>query len=197
MKKILLINGLPRSGKDTMADYLVENYGYTKFSFADEMKNIMCRLFDIDRDTLDRYKNNPDEVKVIIEENKTLSDITNFRTLLQRFGNEAMKPSFGDRVWADLTYKLIMECPNDKIVVPDFRFMCEYIPSFDYELDTVLILDDRPLPTEGHASDVELYKNCFPFRVMLNNNKDERFFEEIDMYMKYLTEYYTHLDKGK
>ena len=55
-KNVILVNGLPRAGKDTLADYLVQKYNYAKFSFADELKDIICRTFDIDREDLDYFK---------------------------------------------------------------------------------------------------------------------------------------------
>ena len=61
MKNVLLINGLPRSGKDTLADYLVDKYNYTKLSFAAPMKAIISNTFDISLDELDAYKNRPYE----------------------------------------------------------------------------------------------------------------------------------------
>lgn len=44
MDKILL-NGRGASGKDTVADYLVSNYGYTKIAFADGIYTIAYDLF--------------------------------------------------------------------------------------------------------------------------------------------------------
>ena len=44
MKNVILINGLPRAGKDTMADYLVQKYNYYKISFADELKDIVASV---------------------------------------------------------------------------------------------------------------------------------------------------------
>lgn len=41
----IAICGQFRSGKDTVADYLAENYNFKKFAFADEMKRIMHELF--------------------------------------------------------------------------------------------------------------------------------------------------------
>lgn len=184
MKKVILINGLPGAGKDTMADYLVENNGYTKISFADELKNIICRTFDITREELDFYKNNPDEIKLWIKRNDTTIGVTNFRKLLQRFGTEGMKPTFGDDIWARLTYENILNMKHDKIVVPDFRFLVEYKYYPDMRINTVLIHDNRPLPKEGHSSDVELYVNNFRFNYSLVNKKDESFFIEINKLLK-------------
>lgn len=41
----IAITGKMRSGKDTIAEYLVEKYGYKKFSFGGNMKKIADQLF--------------------------------------------------------------------------------------------------------------------------------------------------------
>ncbi len=177
MKTVLLVNGLPRAGKDTFADFLVENYGFTKMSFADEMKNIICRTLGITREQLDYYKNN--NIDLYVNGIKIL----NFRELIQNFA-EAMKPVFGISVWADIIYKKIDKSKNKKIVISDFRFLCEYQNSRDFDIKTILIKDDRELPLIGHASDVELYQNNFVFDLVIENDKTEKFFETIDRVIK-------------
>jgi dephospho-CoA kinase len=41
----LAICGRARSGKDTVANYLEEKYAFTKFAFADDMKQLLHKLF--------------------------------------------------------------------------------------------------------------------------------------------------------
>ena len=184
MKEILLLNGLPRSGKDTLADYLVEHKGYQKLSFATPLKQIMASTFGISIDSLETYKNSPEEYKIVTEcRNEYCVPIktTDYRAILQRFGTEGMKPFFGDDVWANVTYELIKNSKHDKFVVADFRFLVEYIPQKNLKLKTILIKDKRDLPLEGHASDVELYQNKFLFdKVIKNTGTLEEYYEKIE-----------------
>lgn len=47
MKRMIVgITGKARSGKDTVAEYLVRVFGYTRFAFADQLKDIVCDMFD-------------------------------------------------------------------------------------------------------------------------------------------------------
>lgn len=175
IKNIILVNGLPRAGKDTLADYLVERYGFVKMSFADELKNILCRTFDISREDLDYFKN--ENIELHYENNLKC---INFRELLQRFGTEGMKPAFGNSVWADLLYNKIKDFEHKNIVVSDFRFLCEYQNHDNLNVKTILVKDNRELPLEGHSSDVELYQNSFKFDYSLYNDKTDNFFKEIE-----------------
>jgi len=120
---IILIGYKKRQGKDTFAQLLIEELALRgvnskKFAFADAMKDIVADMFDIDRNTLDYYKNKPESV--IFD-----SKITDFRKLLQRFGSGKMKEIFGKTVWRDIVVK---QFDKDSVnIVTDFRFPEEYI----------------------------------------------------------------------
>lgn len=174
MKTVILINGLPRAGKDTVADFLVENFNYVKSSFAAPMKNIIANTFGITLEELDTFKNNTDEYGVEIKvypNNQPQQTIkyTNFRDILRLFGTEGMKPEFGNDVWSDLLYNKVQKSENDLHVIADYRFMCEYQPQDGIKIVKILVMDDRELPTEGHASDVELYQNNVEFDYVIDN----------------------------
>src|ERR1035437_1636247 len=51
--KLLAISGFKRSGKDTLADYLVENYNAKRTSFAGPLKDNVARDFSIPREWCD------------------------------------------------------------------------------------------------------------------------------------------------
>lgn len=76
--KIIAITGRRRSGKDTVADYLVKEYGYEKFSLADPMKLALSHLFGFTHDQL--WENRKDEV----DERWGLTP----REVMQLFGGE-------------------------------------------------------------------------------------------------------------
>jgi hypothetical protein len=49
---IIGISGLAGSGKDTVAEYLVEHYGFVRIALADEMKRFAKKVFDFSDDQL-------------------------------------------------------------------------------------------------------------------------------------------------
>ena len=162
-KEIILLNGLPRSGKDTFADYMVEHHGYKKLSFASALKTIISKTFNISMELLDDLKNNDG---MIYEGNDKFQ--ISMRDILRRFGTEGMKPFFGEDIWARLVYNEILKSSHNKFIIADFRFLSEFIPG-DYKLKTILIKDERELPLQGHSSDVELYQNDFNFDMIVDN----------------------------
>ena len=173
-KTVILINGLPRSGKDTSADMIIDNYSAVKMSFASPLKSIIANTFGITLEELEDYKNNTEDYGLEIkaypnnQPDCTIKHIT-FRDILRLFGTEGMKPEFGSNVWSDLLYNKVHESDSDIIVVPDYRFMTEYKPQKGINIIRLLIKDTRELPTEGHASDVELYQNNVEFDYVIHN----------------------------
>lgn len=51
--RVIALSGWKGSGKDTVADYLVNEYGYTKLSFAAKLKDSVAAQYVIERSDLD------------------------------------------------------------------------------------------------------------------------------------------------
>lgn len=52
-KLVLALSGWRGSGKDTSADYLVNEYGFKKMSFAARLKDMVSKLYNVPREDLD------------------------------------------------------------------------------------------------------------------------------------------------
>lgn len=50
---VICISGKKFAGKDTLADYLIENHGATRISFADPLKDMVAKEYGVDRSSLD------------------------------------------------------------------------------------------------------------------------------------------------
>lgn len=159
-KLIIQLLGQARSGKDFTATKLkayFESQGMSVdvMSYAAPMKRITATLFNISLEQLDEYKNDyyRFHINLIDMTDGQHGFDTNFREFLQRLGNQAMKPEFGDSVWADLMKANIDKSTADIIIIPDCRF--------NVELETIggitVRVINHSLPTPmNHVSELEL-----------------------------------------
>lgn len=163
---IIQLLGLARSGKDWTASQFkayFESQGKSVeiMSYAAPMKRIAAGLFGISLEQLDDFKNRSDKVSIEVYDNENILDKTspsfqletNFRTFLQRLGNDAIKPEFGDDVWAKLAKENIAKSTADVIIIPDCRFAVELN---EVGGTTVRIVNNSLPPPMNHPSELEL-----------------------------------------
>lgn len=158
---IVQLLGFARAGKDFTATQLKLYYGSIGksvqiLSYATPLKQITAALFELTLEQLDDYKNRANEVYLTVTdcsiEDHFVFD-TSFRTILQRMGNEAIKPIFGDNVWAQLMQQTISNSTADVIIIPDCRFQVERQAIGGI---TVRVVNSAlPAPSQ-HASELEL-----------------------------------------
>jgi len=132
---IIGICGLIGSGKDTVAQYLIDNHNFVKISFADKLKDAVAVMFNWNRQLLD---GKTDESRAWREQEdpywtaETGRSITP-RLVLQEFGTECMRNGFYDGIWVSLTKQHILNNPDTNFVIPDVRFPNE--AKMLYEID--------------------------------------------------------------
>ena len=116
---VIGIAGWARSGKDTIADYLVEKKGYKKVSFSTPMKEAMYRLNP--RITVNEVVNTPLRVGVDVYDWEGLKERSpDVRGLLQRFGTEVGREMFDENFWVDYALNSIPD--GEKAVIADVRY---------------------------------------------------------------------------
>lgn len=109
---LLVLTGRRRVGKDTLANFLVDRYGFTKLSFAEPLKEVVETLYDIrvnddNKDTdMEKFKKTYREL--LIETADKLKEI-NETIFLEKFKNKNQR---------------IID--NYNIVISDLRFQYEY-----------------------------------------------------------------------
>jgi len=121
---IIGICGLIGSGKDTIADYLQNIYGFRRESFAATLKDAVGSVFGWDRDLLEGRTRQSrawrEQVDPWWSERLNMPHLTP-RWVLQHWGTEVVRKSFHDDVWiASLENKLLKT--TDDIVISDCRF---------------------------------------------------------------------------
>lgn len=118
------ICGLIGSGKDTVAQNLIDNHNFVKISFADKLKDAVATMFSWDRELLDGKTDKSRAWREQVDSywsQETGREITP-RLVLQEFGTECMREGFYDGIWVSLTKKHIIDNPNTHFVIPDVRF---------------------------------------------------------------------------
>jgi hypothetical protein len=121
---IIGICGLIGSGKDTVADILVQENNFKKLSFADKLKDGVSAVFGWDRVMLE---GNTEKSRAWREQEDTFWTNETGRTItprlvLQEFGTDCMRNGFYDGIWVSLVKQEIQQNPNKNYVIPDVRF---------------------------------------------------------------------------
>jgi hypothetical protein len=121
---IIGICGFIGSGKDTIADYLVNFHEFRRDSFASTLKDAVAAVFGWDRDLLEGRTKAAREWREQVDpwwaERLGMPTLTP-RWVLQYWGTEVCRNGFHDDIWiASLENKLRRS--GDNIVISDCRF---------------------------------------------------------------------------
>ena len=174
--------GLIGTGKDTVADILVNNYNFIKVSFADKLKDGVATVFSWDREMLE---GTTDESRTWREQKdefwsrETNEHITP-RLVLQMFGTDCMRNGFYNGIWVSIVKQQIINNPNKNFVIPDVRFPNEakMIKEVNGEVWRICrgpdpqwfisYVKDNIVPTDVHESEWQWAK--LDFDCVIHNN---------------------------
>tara|TARA_A100001035_G_scaffold182011_1_gene144794 strand:- start:2490 stop:3101 length:612 start_codon:yes stop_codon:yes gene_type:complete len=174
--------GLIGTGKDTVADILVNNYNFIKVSFADKLKDGVATVFSWDRNMLE---GTTDESRTWREQKdefwsrETNEHITP-RLVLQMFGTDCMRNGFYNGIWVSIVKQQIINNPNKNFVIPDVRFPNEakMIKEVNGEVWRICrgkdpqwftsYVKDNIVPTDVHESEWQWAK--LDFDCVITNN---------------------------
>jgi len=128
---IIGICGFQSSGKDTIADYLIKEHHFIKFSFAAVLKDIISIMFDWPRDKLEGLTTEDRLWREQIDPwwSKTL-DMPQLspRYIMQYFGTDLFKKHFHTNIWVQIVENKINNhlrnnhLHNKNIIISDCRF---------------------------------------------------------------------------
>jgi hypothetical protein len=192
---IIGITGQKNAGKDTIGDYLVENYGFTKMSFAEPLKMAAAILLNTDLESIERWKNENKNVCVVpgaMPDGKNEVTITvplvtanypiTVRHFLQRMGTEVGRGLFGKDFWVHQLARKIDVTRGANTVICDVRFQNEAdaVDHWSGHLWRVI----RP-GTEGDLHKSEIEQNDIKVHFEINNNGEiHTLYEAIDELME-------------
>lgn len=171
---IIGIVGNKNVGKDTLADYLVENKNFIKYAFADPLKHCLKELFGLTDEQL--YGNKKEEYDPNWE--------TTPRELLQFFGTEVMQfkiqellPNLKRTFFIKRFEQFINDNPDKSIVVSDIRFQHELDVVLKYKGIVIKVEREKSSKTFlNHASESNIDKlTNFTFKIENNKTKEDLF----------------------
>lgn len=178
---IIGLSGYARSGKDTAAEVLVEEFGFKRVAFADKLREVLYALDPIILwdDEWHRMKGVPEymPLKWIIDEwgwdgYKATGWSKHIRKLLQRLGTEAGRYVLGENVWVDAAFA----SGADRIVVTDCRFVNE-ATAIKHRGGEVWRINRHGVgPINDHVSETGL--DNWPFDLTLFNGGGLNLFKE-------------------
>ena len=121
---IIGLTGFQGSGKDTIADYLQNIYGFKRDSFAATLKDAVAAVFGWDRELLEGRTTESRVWRETVDpwwaNRLNMPDLTP-RLVLQKWGTEVARRSWHDDTWiASLENKLARA--HNNIVITDVRF---------------------------------------------------------------------------
>jgi hypothetical protein len=127
---IISLSGLIGSGKDTVSDYLVQDYNFRRMSFADTLKDAVAAVFGWDRVMLE---GKTPEARAWREQIDTwwakrldMPHLTP-RWVLQYWGTEVCRKGFHNDMWIASMERQLDACAHTgtNVVISDARFTNE------------------------------------------------------------------------
>jgi hypothetical protein len=118
---IVLLNGMSRSGKDTVAA-LFEKHGFQHKKISAHVKHVVCAMFGLTADELEDHRKDLINKEYLV----TPRDLMKFvGTHVGQYEMQRVLPSMGRTFWI---HRLVRDLQKDeKYVISDYRFPHEYV----------------------------------------------------------------------
>lgn len=188
MPKVILISGCKRSGKDTVANHLMERIPVgksAKFSFADPLREICSIAFGF---TPEHYG---DDLKEVVVPEWKMSP----RDALIKVGTEMFRKQVDPDIWVKATIQRMKQSNADYIFITDARFHneLEMVKAAFPDHQTYLIIRPDVIPKNGifgaheteHFAILQSHQKSYPFTaIYINHNLDDVELCVQDMYTK-------------
>lgn len=172
--------GKAGAGKDTIADYLIKEYGFKKIALADPIKRLVQDVFVLsDNEVYDR-----------VEREKPMEKWGGWsvRKLLQIIGTELFRKNIDESIWVKSLWYRVQSQPSERFVISDVRFPNELSFLKDNSSGDFFSIK---VTRDGHSGNVgvvghesEAYDLTTDY-VLQNNESYDSLFASVDDVMKF------------
>ena len=162
IKKIIFLAGYPGCGRTTVGNILVKDYGYTKHSFSNRLKNIVNAKYTGSDGSVSQFAWAPKSTQATLPSIKDLNREA-----------ELWKYNYHNDIWAKLLIADISPT-DDKIVITDLKYRNEYdAVNIHYPNKNVATwFIKRPGVNAASDPSENCQVNDFVFDAILNNAAD-------------------------
>lgn len=184
-KMVIGITGHARAGKDTVADYLVDCYGFRKIAFADRLKQVCQIVFGFTKEDVYEHQNGTNKDTWMERIGTTPRHVLPYvGTDLFRNEIEKMFPKIGKNVWIE-GVKRTMES-NTSIphwILSDVRFQNEVEWIREQGGMVIRIVRSNKKRQDTHVSETE-WEQIKTDVVLTNEGSIDRLYEQVNDVMK-------------
>lgn len=127
------LTGYAQHGKDTVGNRLVERWGFTRFAFADRLRQLAYDVNPTIRVTVRealglRILPGAHKLQPLIDRfgYERVKKIRDARDFYQRTGTEGVRGNLGVNAWVDATEQAILASGAERVVITDCRFPNEF-----------------------------------------------------------------------
>ena len=180
---IIGLCGEQGSGKDTVANILISEYGFVKLTFASTLKDVVAILFSWPRDLLEGLTEESRLWRETVDDFwSTKLSIPSFtpRKALQMIGTDLFRIHFNNDIWINIIENkigaMLKNNPNTNIVISDCRFTNEFslIKQFsDSYIIMILREKNNSINKLYHSSETEWVNYNFDAILQNDNSIDD------------------------
>jgi hypothetical protein len=178
---IIGLSGYAQTGKDTVAQHLVEHYGFTRIAFADPIREALYTLNPVILDIPELSGMRLDWLVDKMGWEFVKQDSKQVREYLQRLGTEVARNQWDQNFWVDLAMKKANGIAN--VVITDVRFPNEYDAIKANGGQVWRINKTINQPVNDHPSEIALDEHSFDWHIP-NYGTVEDLYTVIDSIMK-------------
>lgn len=183
MQKLYIgITGKKGHGKDTIADYIVENYDAAKLAFAYEIKE-WIKIIDPILPFQDGHVRLSELLKIYtfeeLKRQETESHGKELRRLAQLIGTEIGRERIGEDFWIKQFEKFAEKSRHKIIIVSDMRFVNESECVKSKNGLIWRVVNENIKNEDKHKSETEM-DNIIVNNLIYNNTTKESLYKKID-----------------